>query len=287
MVPAKDRLVRDTTIVVPCFNEAQLLSVFAFGQFVAACDRSRLLLVNDGSHDKTLDVLHALESRHPDSVFVLDLGRNYGKAEAVRRGVLRALADGPAYCGYWDADLATPLEAIPDFCRILDRHDEIDLVIGCRIPLLGHRIKRRRTRCLLGRLFARVASTVLGLPIRDTQCGAKLFRATPEAAAVFAEPFTTRWIFDVEILARLTQFRSVAGRRPLADTIYEFALDSWLDVPGSKLAARDFLVAFVDMARICRSFWRRPPARAIAPPPYLSERSARAAREQTPSRRAA
>ena len=52
--------------------------------------------------------------------------------------MLTALAERPDYVGFWDADLATPLEEIPRFCRVLDEQPGVELVIGARLPLLGH-----------------------------------------------------------------------------------------------------------------------------------------------------
>jgi hypothetical protein len=203
------------------------------------------------------------------------LDRNCGKAEAVRRGVLHALATRPQFVGYWDADLATPLEVIPDFRGVLERRDDIQLVIGTRISLLGRQIQRQRLRCLLGRIFARVASRVLRLPVYDTQCGAKLFRVNDQVAAAFAAPFLTSWIFDVEILARLLTGR--ADAEGVSRAIYEFPLDRWRDVPGSKLKPRHFVQAVGEMARIYWCYFgpgaaygtAASPAIAGAQPPQL------------------
>src|SRR5262249_60682489 len=99
--------------------------------------------------------------------------------------------------------------------------------------LPGRSPHRRPPRHSLGRLFATTASTALGLAIYDTQCGAKLFRATPEVMALFAEPFATRWIFDVELLGRLVHARR---GRPLPQpdrVISEFPLMAWPAVAGS------------------------------------------------------
>ena len=103
-------------------------------------------------------------------------------------------------------------------------------------------------------MFATVVSTLLGLPIYDSQCGAKLFRANDELAALFAEPFATRWIFDVEILARFIQARRLAGESNVEREIYEYPLEQWKDVAGSKLGLADFALAIGDLARIYRRY---------------------------------
>src|SRR5262249_50747242 len=103
-------------------------------------------------------------------------------------------------------------------------------------------------RHYLGRVFATAASLVLALPIYDTQCGAKLMRSSPPMRALFALPFCSRWIFDVELLARyLASFGTQRG-------LYELPLRRWTDVGDSRVRARDFVRAGVDMAAIYRDY---------------------------------
>jgi glycosyltransferase involved in cell wall biosynthesis len=245
-----------TTIVVPCYNEAQRLYTLRFREFSANNPEIRFLLVNDGSRDHTLQLLEQLQSSNPYCFEVLDLPQNCGKAEAVRRGVLHAAPTQCDFIGFWDADLATPLEAISQFTAVLDRMPEIMLALGVRLPLLGHSIQRQPLRRLLGRAFCYGASQLLGVKLADTQCGAKLFRATPEVLALFAEPFHSRWIFDVELLARLVSLRAMEAHSSLHEVVYELPLDYWEDVAGSKLKKSDFAKALVEMSAIWWHYFR-------------------------------
>src|SRR5215510_11242640 len=102
-------------IVIPCYNEAKRLQVHTFQTFVCEQHALRFLFVDDGSTDDTWQVLEAIHMANPRHFAIYQLPKNVGKAEAVRQGVLRAFAAGSDYVGYWDADLATPLEVIPAF----------------------------------------------------------------------------------------------------------------------------------------------------------------------------
>jgi glycosyltransferase involved in cell wall biosynthesis len=243
-------------VVVPCYNEAKRLNLRAIQEYGRRADAAELLFVNDGSRDETLELLEHLNRTNPRRFSFLHLAKNGGKAEAVRQGVLMAINAGADYVGFWDADLATPLADIEPFCRILDGKPAIDLVVGTRMRLLGHAIERKPLRHVLGRLFANVASLALGVKLFDTQCGAKLFRVTPNLARLFERPFQTKWIFDVELLARMKQARQVRRQPLLESAIYEFPLDSWRDVAGSNVKGRDFVKASFELAGICWTYLR-------------------------------
>ncbi len=237
-----------TWIVVPCYNEERRLDASAFHRHLASSVDTGFVLVNDGSVDGTLRVLRGVERRWPGRVTVVDQQPNAGKAEAVRVGLLHAMSAGAVYVGYLDADLATPLDAIADFVRLLDARPGIDLVLGARVALLGRAISRSPVRHYLGRVFATTASLVLSLPVYDTQCGAKLMRVTAELHTILDTPFGSRWIFDVELIARYLAGAAREGG------IYEMPLDQWTDVGGSRVRARDFLRAGGEMAAIYRAY---------------------------------
>lgn len=235
------------TIVVPCYNEEQRLPVEEFRAFRGA----DFCFVNDGSTDATLRVLESLAASDPQRFRVLSLEANSGKAEAVRRGIVDALSRSSEYVGFWDGDLATPLDEVPRFLEVLDARSEIQMVIGARVRLLGREISRKAGRHYFGRAGATLISSSLGIAVYDTQCGAKLFRSSDMMRAIFSKTFLSRWIFDVEIIARLIQ---KMGRKDAAGAIYELPLVTWNDVKGSKLKSRDYIRGLADLWKIHRAY---------------------------------
>lgn len=252
----------DTALVIPCYNEATRLPTAEFEAFLSKSPEVCFVFVDDGSTDRTPERLLELANLAPERVEILTLPANVGKGEAVRAGLLRALDLGTAYVGYWDADLATPLATALEFRALLEERAQLEMVLAARVVLLGRRIERRASRHYLGRAAATAIALVLGLRVYDTQCGAKLFRVTPLLERLLAEPFVARWIFDVEILARLIAEKGGPG--PAARAICEHPLAVWCDVPGSKLALGDYLRAALDLWRIQRRYLR--PAQEAAGP---------------------
>ncbi len=240
----------DVVIVVPCYEEADRLDVTALVGLADAAD-ALVLAVDDGSRDRTGELLTAAAGEHADRLRLLTLPINGGKGEAVRAGLRAAIEDGATIVGYYDADLATPPEEMARLVSELRDHPERTAVLGSRVGLLGHDIHRSLWRHYLGRVFATASSAALRLSVYDTQCGAKVFRVTPELRAALIEPFESRWAFDVELLGRLVG----AG----ADTasMVEIPLLAWRDVGGSKLRLAAALRAGVDVAKVARRVRRQ------------------------------
>lgn len=245
-------IVRKTAIVVPCYNEEKRLKT---GEFLAFASRESgvfFIFVNDGSTDATGRVLRELVEANPAGCASVELAQNAGKAEAVRQGFLKAFDLGYEYVGFWDADLATPLECIPEFVSIIDSGK--DVVLGSRVKLLGRKIQRRLARHYLGRVFATLVSVLLKLPVYDTQCGAKLFRRTGSLEAAMSRPFRVKWTFDVELLGRLSLLEQASGRPDCQEAWVEFPLPSWEEVRGSKVKPADFMRSGLELLRLTSFF---------------------------------
>jgi glycosyltransferase involved in cell wall biosynthesis len=249
-------------IVVPCHNEEKRLDAERLLSLLTRADVS-LLFVDDGSTDGTRKRLTEIATRAPDRVRVHSLARNRGKGEAVREGLRLALEAGAAVVGYLDADLSAPPEEMLGLLAALE-DPRLLVVLGSRVRLLGRRIERKRARHYLGRVFASVASFSLGLPVYDTQCGAKAFRRGPALEAALARPFTSRWAFDVELLGRLLVGED--GKRWLTEADFvEVPLRCWHDVKGSSLSPGHMLRAGTELVRIAWQFRSRLRAGRRAP----------------------
>lgn len=227
-----------------------------FQAYLRSNPPARLLFVDDGSQDQTSSLIEEIRAGAPVHCDVLRLAHNHGKGEAVRLGIVRALQGSPPprYVGFWDADLSTPLEAIAGFVDFAERHPHVEMLLGSRVRLLGRRIERQAIRHYMGRVVATAISVVLSLGVYDTQCGAKLFRVDDPVRGLFSTPFLTRWLFDVEILARWIQASRRQGGRPVEDVACEIPLLEWSHVGGGKVTPLDFFRAGLDLVRIGRAY---------------------------------
>src|SRR5438309_8891067 len=161
-------------LVIPCFNEAHRLNVEAFRIFLTANERVEAIFGDDGSRDGTARMLARMREEFPHRASILTNRQNKGKAESVRLGIRFAIRErSPEFIGFWDADLATPLEAVSRLLTVLELDPGLEMVFGARIKLLGRHVERRALRHYLGRVFATIVSLLLRMEIYDTQCGAK------------------------------------------------------------------------------------------------------------------
>jgi len=240
-------------IVIPCFNEEHRLDPAQVKTLVSD-PRVGVVLVDDGSRDGTLPLLQRLAAEYPDRIDVLALPENRGKGEAVRAGLRRALDRGADVVGYLDADFATPPA---ELLRVIDAIFATPAVaaLGSRVRLLGRHIARSPWRHYFGRVFATLASLALRLDVYDTQCGAKAFRRHPALLRAVADPFQSRWAFDLELLQRLL----CDPHDPLTPRdLIEVPLHQWQGMRGSKLRASGVARALWDLARIARRASRPP-----------------------------
>ena len=245
------KITPESVIVLPCFNEEKRLDRESFLEFAAAHPDCLMLFVNDGSTDQTSARLEEIRNAAPDRVEILNLPENRGKAEAVRRGFLLAFEVDPKFIGFWDSDLATPLKHIDTMINILKANLPVEMVFSTRSPNFSEKIERAFYRHALGNFFAYVCSLFFRLPVYDTQCGAKIFRNSPELRHAFEKPFLTKWLFDIEIYARLAAQDHTGS---IISKVHDYSLPFWKDINGSKLQWKDYLISAMQFLKLYRAY---------------------------------
>ena len=185
------------SIVIPACNEAARIGKTL--ESVVACIRehgwnAEVIVVDDGSRDRTAEIVHAFASDHPE-VRLLQNPGNRGKGYSVRNGVLHSFGETVLFT---DADLSAPIaEAEELFAAIAAG---ADIAIGSRwLDRARQTIRQPLYRQFFGRCFNAVTRFVMGLPFADTQCGFKAFTRSA-AQTVFQLQTIERWGFDPEIL---------------------------------------------------------------------------------------
>jgi dolichyl-phosphate beta-glucosyltransferase len=226
-------------LIVPCYNEADRLNVKTFLQYTS--DEIQFCFADDGSTDNTYELLQKSFAQQKN-IRIYRAPKNFGKAGVIRAAVLDLLKSGLPYetnwVGFWDADLATPLDEVAKFFKYREEFAPWSkAMFGSRVLRLGAKIERSPLRHYLGRIFATFASLLLRVQPYDSQCGAKIFHKDLLTKA-FGEAFISRWIFDLEILLRIGQ-----------ESVVEVPLTKWRDIPGSKVKI------LKEANRVLRDLW--------------------------------
>lgn len=220
-VEASGEAAPDVSIIIPAYNEKFRLPM-TLEKVLAYLEKQdwswEVVLADDGSTDGTPDLI---EQQFP-RCRVLRADRNRGKGAAVRRGMLGARGKLRLFT---DADLSTPIEELDGMIGAM-RAGNDDLVIASRaLPESQLVVRQPWWRELSGRIFNAIAQPLSGLPLVDTQCGFKLFRAAA-ADFLFARQRSEGWAFDVEVLMLAQLFGFAVREYPVR----------WINSEASKVS---------------------------------------------------
>lgn len=211
----------DLDIVVPVYNEEARLgaTLRALTAHTATLPlRVMITVVDNGSVDRSAEVLDEVAARRPDNTALRLIGSaRQGKGAAVRRGILASTARWRGFC---DADLSTPPQVLTDVVAHLEQGRPV--VIGSRrAPGAGYVVPQPLVRRLGSTAFRLMTRPLVG-GVTDTQCGFKFF--TAEAAEqIFSRVTANGFAFDVEVLAVANRLRIPVVEVPVR----------WTDQAGS------------------------------------------------------
>ena len=237
-------------VVIPCYNEEERLLGKEFKDFAHKNLGYHLCFVNDGSTDRTLEVLRELEKGSESNISIYNCEKNGGKAEAVRQGMLH-LAQDPQldYIGFLDADLSTDFRDFDDLVETFDTSN-FKIVSGSRMSRMGANITKESARKLISMSINLIIRTILKMPFNDTQCGAKVMDKSL-IPLLFNKPFITKWLFDVEMFMRM---RKHYGKTKAKELICEQPLKRWIHADGSKLSMKDSVKIVGQLAKIAITY---------------------------------
>ena len=230
------------SIVIPAHNEETRLPL-ALGQVFGFLEKqaysAEVLVVENGSTDRTLQVAREFSQSHPGLRLLHE--DTPGKGRAVQRGMLAALGE---YRFFADADFSMPVEQIN---RFLPPACICDIAIASREAAGAVRYGEPEFRHLTGRVYNFFIRWLVLPGLQDTQCGFKCFHSAV-VADIFPHLTLSGWSFDVELLA-------IARRRGY--TVDEIGIP-WYYNPGSKLnVLHNSWRMFLDLLRIRRNLRRR------------------------------
>ncbi|KAL8192993.1 hypothetical protein R6Q57_027441 [Mikania cordata] len=241
------------SLIVPAYNEELRLpgaldETMNYLQERAGKDHSftyEVIIVDDGSKDGTKRVAFDFVRKYKvDNVRVVLLGKNQGKGEAIRKGMLHSRGK---LLLMLDADGATKVDDLEKLEKQIlavaklkqqSAGDLSEVIQDIPIVAFGSRAHlekkalatRKWYRNFLMKGFHLVVLLAAGPGVRDTQCGFKMFTRAA-ARKLFTNIRLKRWCFDVE-LVYLSKYFGIP--------IIEISV-TWSEIPGSKMSMLSIL----------------------------------------------
>ena len=213
------------SVIVPCYNEEKRFRD-GFNHYYSYLTEQNypweLILVNDGSKDKTLSLMQSKSKTDP-RIKIVSYRKNLGKGYAIVQGVMEARGQ---YILFTDIDHSVAIETIKSFYKYFEQGYQVVVgsrrVKGARILIHQHPLRE-----FLGRGFTFLVRLFIDLKVRDATCGFKAFE-NEIAKKLFPKITIYDWAFDAEILFLCKKFNIKIAQAKV----------SWSDVRGTKVSLK-------------------------------------------------
>lgn len=238
------------SVIIPAYNEEERIGSTlqsVDGYLKKQIYDYEILVVSDGSKDKTAEVVRGL-SEQIGHLHLIDNTDNHGKGWVVRQGMLRAQGQIRLFM---DADNSTTVDQIAGFLPYFEQG--YDIVIGSR-RIKGAVIAARQPwmRDFLGGVFRLIVHSIISMGVKDSQAGFKVF--TQRAAeAIFSQQTIARWAFDVEILALARRMHFKVKEVPIV----------WVNDIKSHVKLGGMIKMLGEVLQVRKNLWQSKYARQI------------------------
>ena len=167
---------RNRLIIVPTYNEL-VSAPLLVRRIFKYIPESNILVVDDGSPDKTADVIRELQQEFP-TLHLLERKTKLGLGSAYRLGFTWGLERGYEELIEMDADLSHRVRDLKKMIDAKELQPDVDLVIGSRWIPGGKTENWSRGRELLSRAANLYVRAMLGLGVRDSTAGFRIYSAS-------------------------------------------------------------------------------------------------------------
>ncbi len=232
------------SVVIPAYNEEKRLpkTLLVIDKYLSRQNYSyEILAVDDGSKDKTVEVISALKSKIKNLKVIANKG-NHGKGYVVRQGMLEARGK---YRAFTNADNDVSIDQIDKFLSYLKPQGDFDVTIasiGVKGSKITQSVFRRR---VIGAVFNWIVQVLLLWGIHDTQRGFKCL--TAEATKkVFSKQTIEGWTFDVEILLIARKLGLKIKEVPII----------WKNDPETKVSRKAIFTMSKDLLKLKMDLWK-------------------------------
>jgi uncharacterized protein (DUF433 family) len=158
------------SVIIPCYNEEGNIAE-CVGRVPELGKFTEIVVVNDGSKDKTLDIVNGLKGQYPN-LRLVTYEKNRGKGRAVLEGMRMAQGD---ILIILDADMTVPPEELREFYEAIE-HKAADFVSGTRFLYPMEKRAMRLANYIGNVVFSKLVQIIVGSDCSDTLCGTKAMR---------------------------------------------------------------------------------------------------------------
>jgi len=234
----------DLSIIVPAYNEETLIvsTLDVLQTYLSTRpEQYEIIVVDDGSQDKTAISIEAWQARNNGSVRLLVNQQNIGKGFSIRRAILESQGQ---FIIFIDADLPYELCAVDEFLKALQKG--CDLAIGSRVLPGSQVMGVPILRYISGQIFSWMVQVVLFSGLPDTQCGFKSF-TSDAAKAIFRRLTIGGFGFDVEMLFVARKLKLAIQPVPVRMIDHRHRSRVRLVIDSFKMFANLFMVRWNDL----------------------------------------